>query len=379
MSRILRFIRLLAIGLGVLIGVAITMVAVSLMQPNEVWRTGELPTPPLSLASGERFAPKPVRVWIDTDAACGHGRRTDPDDCLAILLLAQADSIEIVGISTVFGNAPLSVTEPTTRALMAELEASGFAPAHVYRGAPDAMVADTRSPEAAAQEALRDALEEGPLTIVALGPTTNIAAALSGRPDLQANVVRIISVMGRRQGHLFHPVEGGTANSLLGHGPIFRDFNFAQDEASAAAIVAMRLPMTLIPYEAARDIMIGGAVLDGMANRGGAAAWVAQRARAWLAYWRDDIARAGFYPFDLIAAAYVIEPSLLRCADTAVAVSDEPGMLGWLGLRGLFVTSRGEPVLDPAATGRALYCPEVADRLKEWLVQRLTVERENVS
>ena len=51
----------------------------------------------------------------------------------------------------------------------------------------------------------------------------------------------------------------------------------------------MRLPTTLAPHEAARDVSLGAAALEGMRARGGAAAWVAGRSRAWLRYWREEI------------------------------------------------------------------------------------------
>lgn len=171
---------LLAVGGFVLVGSAAFLLTLSL--PVEAWRTGEPPAPPLSLAPGERFATQPTRVWIDTDAACGHGQRTDPDDCFAILLLAETNGIEIVGISTVFGNAPLEVTDTTTRILTAEMARDGTASAPVYRGLSEPMDEDPAQNEAPAQQALREALKAGSLVIVALGPMTNIAAALTDRP-----------------------------------------------------------------------------------------------------------------------------------------------------------------------------------------------------
>jgi inosine-uridine nucleoside N-ribohydrolase len=167
--------------------------------------------------------------------------------------------------------------------------------------------------------------------------------------------------MGRRRGHLFHPVEGGQAGSFLGHGPVFRDFNFAKDREAAARVLGMGVPITLVPYEAAREIVVTSATLDTMAHRGGAHAWVAERARGWLDYWRQDIGTAGFYPFDLLAAIYIVEPSLFDCADTGARIGRDAGLLGWLGRTGLF-TGEGER--------RVLYCDDIRDDVAGWLRDR---------
>lgn len=341
--------------------VAAGLLIISLALPVEAWRTGEPPAPPLVLAPGESFGALPTRIWIDTDAACGHDRRTDPDDCLALLFLARSEAVEIAGVSTLFGNASLAVTDRVTRSLMGRLRAAGSGAPAVHRGA-SSPASVGRTP---ARDALRAALAEGPLILVALGPLTNIAAALRGRPDLQANVVRLVAVMGRREGHLFHPIEGGTAPSFLGHGPVFRDFNYVQDEAAAAAVLAMRLPATFVPYEAAREVMITEWLLEDMARRGGAAAWVSSRSRGWLGYWREDIGLPGFYPFDLIPAAYVVRPSLLRCGAAHAAIEKDIGLLGWLGVEALVVR-------PPDRNANLLYCPDIMPTLPAWLDERLT-------
>ena len=64
------------------------------------------------MPGGPAVAP-PGRIWIDTDAACGATTRTDPDDCLAILWLAER-GVDIIGISTSFGNAPGDVVADRT-------------------------------------------------------------------------------------------------------------------------------------------------------------------------------------------------------------------------------------------------------------------------
>jgi hypothetical protein len=101
----MRALRAVGIAVAVLAGLALLSFAI----PVPIWRTGELPAPPLPLVERGPIVSMPDRIWIDTDAACGHSRTTDPDDCLAILLLARTPGVAIAGISTVFGNTPLTV------------------------------------------------------------------------------------------------------------------------------------------------------------------------------------------------------------------------------------------------------------------------------
>ncbi len=83
--------------------------------------------------------------------------------------------------------------------------------------------------------------------MLALGPATNFAVALHGRRELQANLMRLVAVMGRRPGHILHPAEGSGHGMLFGHGPVFHDLNFVKGPASTARLLAMQLPVTLIP------------------------------------------------------------------------------------------------------------------------------------
>lgn len=313
--------------------------ALTLAIPFGPWRTGRTPVEPLVPVAPDALPDAPRRMWIDTDAACGHGPRTDPDDCLAILELARGAGTRIVGISTVFGNAPLDVTDRTTRELASQLEP----PPEVHTGAAGAA-------------RLREALAAGPLAIVALGPLTNIAQALRGRPDLAARVERLIAVMGRRPGHLFHPAEGARGGMLLGHGPVFRDFNFEKDARAAAEVLALDIPLTLIPYDAARHMEITAADLDRLAAQGGVAAWVAARCRDWLRYWNEDIGRAGFYPFDLLAAIYALDPGRLACARVQAGIGRDPLLLRPWRDDGLLVAQRREELRGAARTRPAVYC-----------------------
>src|SRR5690606_25102719 len=128
---------------AVVAALLVAALALTLALPVRVWRTGDQGLDPLAGAPPAPAPRLPRRVWIDTDAGCGHSPRTDPDDCFAIALLLRAPGIEVAGISAVAGNAPREVVEATVRAIAGERPSD-----------------------------LRAALERGPLTLVALGPLT---------------------------------------------------------------------------------------------------------------------------------------------------------------------------------------------------------------
>lgn len=327
----------------------VAALVVTLALPVPIWRTGDQGLMPLESAP-ERATPRfSRRLWIDTDAACGHGRRTDPDDCFALALLARAHGFDIVGISTVAGNAPRATVDRTTRELAARLAKKTGRALRVHSG----------------PAALADALNDGPLTILALGPLTNVAAALGERPERAVNISRLVAVMGRRPGHLFHPSEGAGAGMLFGHGPVFRDFNFALDPQAAAKILELDIALSLVPYDAARGIELTVADLDRLLA---AHPWLVERSREWLAYWRRDIGRAGFYPFDLLAAGYIVEPGWFRCTPVHARVAGDSAML---------VPWRPQALLvEPSAQGPVLYCARPRAGTKARLVTRLAEANE---
>jgi inosine-uridine nucleoside N-ribohydrolase len=342
-----------------LLGTVIALLALFLLTlalPVESWRTGRTPVPALTMLPPDALPVMPRRIWIDTDAACGHSKITDVDDCLAILALATREDVEIAGISTVFGNAELEVTDRITRELIKQLRADGRKVPVVYTGAAQEWGELEGAQRLPAITALRRALLDAPLTIVALGPVTNIALTLHERPDLRARVSGVVAIMGRRRGHLFHPAEGASGGMLFGHGPVFVDFNFAKDPDAVARLLETSLPLVLVPYDAARHVEVTAADLEAMSRRGGAYAWVAHASRVWLAFWQDQIGREGFYPFDLMGALYVVEPQAFRCALVQARVNRDPLLLAaWRDREALLVSQGAD------APGRkAAYCPDVS-------------------
>lgn len=146
-------------------------------------------------------------VWIDGDPGV--------DDAAAILVAHDREELEIVAISAVAGNAPL---DKTTRNALCMCEMLG-ADYPVYRGASSPLLRKyedgaefhgtdgmggaklPKTTREAEKEPAWDALYEaakrydGKLCVVAMGPLTNIALALSKYPDLKDRLDRI-AIMG---------------------------------------------------------------------------------------------------------------------------------------------------------------------------------------
>jgi inosine-uridine nucleoside N-ribohydrolase len=283
--------------------------------------------------------------------------------------------IEIVGISTVFGNAPLSVVDRATRELVGRT--TGSSHILVHSGSSTALKGEGTTSIEPAHAALERALERGPLTIVSLGPLTNIAATLRRRPDLADNIGLLVSVMGRRPGHVFHPAEGRNSSGILfGHGPIFRDFNFSKDPTSASIVLRLATRISLTPYAAAREVMVTRRDLARMTGGPRAAAWLAEKAGSWLDYWEGDIGLPGFYPFDALAALYVLDPQQFNCAKASawIAKDDRLPVL-WriaLGSTGLLVGLESDRPQIVRASGSVTFCGGVGDDLKDLLMDLLT-------
>jgi len=146
------------------------------------------------------------RILIDTDTAS--------DDAVALIMALRAKNAQVVAISTVAGNVP--VQQATRNALYVTDLCGVNVP--VYQGAEKPLArrlltadwfhgkdglgdhdypAPTRSPEKQhAVDAIVSTVRNNPgLTLVTLGPLTNIALALAQAPDLVRNVSRCV-IMG---------------------------------------------------------------------------------------------------------------------------------------------------------------------------------------
>jgi pyrimidine-specific ribonucleoside hydrolase len=301
-------------------------------------------------------APAGLPVWIDADPSVGVPGR-DVDDGLALLQALHSPELAIRGVSLVFGNADLPDVDTAGRGLLAR-----WAPElPVHTGAEAAGQHDTP-----AVDALEAALELEPLTLLVLGPATNIAGLLTRRPDLAPRIQEVILVAGRRPGSRFTT---GEVNPK-GH----RDLNFESDPDAFGVLLAADIPLVLAPFEISSKVWLRSSFLDTLVEHPDAALLV-EPARLWLQKWVDHYAVDGFNPFDTLAVAWLLRRELLTCETRHAEIVQGPDD------RILDIPRDARPlkpflhVRDPAevsAPRAVTYCHDVAtDRFLDDLLARL--------
>jgi pyrimidine-specific ribonucleoside hydrolase len=196
------------------------------------------------------------------------------DDALAILLALARPEVDLLGITTVGGNAPL---EATTRNALRVLTLAGRSDIPVAAGADRPLVRPLRiaaqvhgvsgldgadlpepaaEPDPAGAVALMTRLigeSEQPVTIVPTGPLTNVAILLAAHPDLRDRIERIC-LMGGAIG------EGNWTASA--------EFNIWVDPEAASRVFDSGLPITMIGIDVTHQAVVPVAKTDELADLG---------------------------------------------------------------------------------------------------------------
>ena len=251
----------------------------------------------------------PKRIWIDTDIMIGKFRR-DVDAGLALLLALQSDEVEIVGITLVqdveYG---LEVTQKLLKWYAPDKDIP------VYMGAHNGT---ERGQSNAAVEAMAKALQKEPLTMVVLGPATNLGTLLDLHPDAYANITEMIFCKGRQPGVRFDA--GGKI--------VFNDYNFELDVESVRDILATDVPLVFAGYEASAGTFLNMEELAFLKeHKSDGNKWLYKQLHSWRRLWRWFIGTGdkGFIPFDAVTIAYVIQPDMLlqyKDIPTAIGVHE---------------------------------------------------------
>ena len=241
-----------------------------------------------------------MRLIIDTDIALGvvhEGRARDVDDAYAIVTALNAPAIDLVGVTTVFGNAPLAHTDAVAR----ELVGMKGNTVPVATGAALPLAPDGPATNDAV-EFMADALKAQSAHIAAIGPLTNLGLLARRYPERLANAASVIIVGGRTAGNRFF---------LHGKGPV-NDFNVEHDIEAARALLEHGVPVTMAGFELTSQVALGASHLAALPASPLREHFL-ERTRPWLTYWQDSFpGDEGFHPWDSAAIDWLLHPERYR-------------------------------------------------------------------
>lgn len=259
------------------------------------------------------------RVILDCDP--GH------DDAMAILLAAASPAIDLAAITTVAGNQTLDRVTLNARRVCSVAGIDGVPIAagcdrpmvreQLIAGAihgasgldgPDWAEPTVPADPRHAVDVIVELATAGPdpLTIVAVGPLTNLATALRRAPRIAHGIERIVLM-------------GGAIG--LGNWTPAAEFNIHADPEAAHVVFTSGLPITMIPLEVTHQALASDAVLERIDQL---ASPVSRMAATLLRYFAGTYDRVfGFAAppvHDPCAVAWLIDPTLVTTRPMHVAV-----------------------------------------------------------
>jgi len=261
----------------------------------------------------------PHRVIIDTDPGV--------DDALALLLAMRSPELKIEAITPVAGNVPLELTLPNALRmveiagrtdipvaagakvpLMRRLVTATYA--HGENGLGGAVFPEpkTQASRIPATELIRNIVRKSPgeITLLTIGPLTNIAAALNSDPALAAMIHSLVMMGGSLSGGNITPAA---------------EFNIYVDPEAARIVFQSGIPITMVGLDVTRKTSLTEEhqrqLQAGQNPVSQAAATIARNA---IEHNRERGFLVGPNMHDSLAVAGFIDPSLLKLKEYYVDV-----------------------------------------------------------
>ncbi len=263
----------------------------------------------------------PQQIIIDTDPGI--------DDAMAIFYALASPELDVIGLTTVFGNAH---TTTCTQNALRLLEIAGRSDIPVAEGAHRPLAMDFRGPAdfvhgadgqgnldlpapdtaAIAQDAAHFIVERvmaapGRITLCPIGPLTNIALALLLEPRLADNLAAIV-LMG---GNAF---TGGNASPAA-------EANILNDPDAADIVFGAHCPIVMAGLDVTEATFITGDQLEQIGTVDNPRA---RHASAILPYYREfnrrEAGRDGIHVHDSTVISYLLAPQHYRSVQMPIRV-----------------------------------------------------------
>ncbi len=247
-----------------------------------------------------------IPIILDTDIG------TDIDDAFALALVLRSPEFDLVGVTTVSGD-----TQARARIAGKMLWEAGRRGVPVAAGRPgkplpieqarwaEGFTSPQILTEGAAEFLIREIERRpGELTLVPIGPLTNVSDLLKQHPEVAKRTKRIV-LMGGSIALGYEPGSGAAA-----------EYNIASDIEAARAVFASGIPIVMAPLDVTAMLQLDRA---GRKRVFEARTPLSSALSALYRFWGRETPTL----FDPMAVALVIEPSLCEMKDLAIRVDQK--------------------------------------------------------
>lgn len=234
-----------------------------------------------------------TKVWFDTDIMIGmpDTAAREVDDGITLIMALKQPQLEIVGISNI---TYVDYGYGVIQKLLNWHNKGKAIP--VYKGSA---FANDLGTENDGTRALYEALKKEKLTILALGPMTNIATLVRNHPDIIPQIERVVICAARTPGLPFNP-----GNGKLN---VF-DYNYEFDTASMDVLLSSPIPLEFAGYEPSSYTHIGKIDLASLDLTNEADKWLFDIVQPWMELNEKYFGVRGFIPFDCSTLGIVTHP-----------------------------------------------------------------------
>ncbi len=245
-----------------------------------------------------------TRIILDTDLAMG-APGADIDDGFALALALADPGIVVDLVTTVGGNSDVVTSTRLTHDLLRLL---GREDVRVVQGAP--------AESTAAEEIARRVLAEpGELTVVAIGPLTNVARALAMDPGVAGAVREVVAM-------------GGVYLEQTNVAAMPGEYNFWCDPDAAQAVMESGVPLRLVGLDVTRRVRLTRADATAISRLGAFGKLAGEATHGWIDFQErvkphEELEHGSCALHDPLAVAVVARPDLVTWRDAHVAVETD--------------------------------------------------------
>ncbi len=234
---------------------------------------------------------KMKKVIYDCDNTMGL-KAKDVDDGLTLLYLLGRDDIELLGVTSTFGNGTLANANQVTSQMLEELKTSQQL--KLYSGAADANDLNTEAADFLVNTAKDN---PGEISLLATGPVTNLKAAYQQDPKFFSYFKEIILM-------------GGITEPLYFGNKVVGELNFSCDAEASELVLKAEAPVMVASGNLCLEAFFGAEEWKGLEDLSSNFSYITDYIKDWYDYGEELINQKGFYLWDLVSALYLTNPEL---------------------------------------------------------------------